>query len=54
MGNSTLELRDVLAARRRLALSLRSNGIDKSVRYSTAFVDALRNDSAMVVGWMPF
>ena len=44
----------MLAARKRLALSLRSTGVDISVRYSTALEDALRNDSATIVGWMPF
>jgi hypothetical protein len=50
----TFELSEVLAARRRFALSFRSTGIDISVRYSTALTDALRNASAMVVGWIPF
>jgi hypothetical protein len=50
----TLELRDVLAARKRLDLSFKSTGIEISARYSTAFAEAFVNDSAMVVGWMPF
>lgn len=44
----------MLAARSRLARSLRSIGVDISVRYSTALTDALKNDSAMMVGCMPF
>lgn len=47
---NTLEFKEVLAARKRLALSLRSTGVDISVRYSTALMDALRNDSAAIVG----
>ena len=46
----TFEFRDVLAARRRLDLSFKSTGVEISVRYSTAFADALRKDSAMIVG----
>lgn len=49
----TFELRLVLAARRRLSRSLRSTGVDISVRYSTTLVAARLNDSAMTVGWMP-
>lgn len=51
---NTFEFKEVLAARKRLALSLRSTGVDISVRYPTAFVDAFMNDSATMVGWMPF
>lgn len=51
---TTFEFKEVLAARKRLALSLRSTGVDISVRYPTAFVDAFMNDSATMVGWMPF
>ena len=50
----TFELRDVVAARRREVLSERSIGVDISVRYSTAFAEALRKDSATIVGCMPF
>ena len=46
----SFEFNDVLAARRRVALSERSMGVDISVRNSTAFTDALRKDSAMMVG----
>lgn len=53
-GVHTLELRDVLAARRRLGLSFKSTGVEMSVRYSVAFTEALRNDSATRVGWIPF
>lgn len=44
----------MLAARSRLGLSLRSTGVEISVRYSTAFTEALRKASAMMVGCMPF
>jgi len=44
------EFRLVVAALSRLALSLRSTGVDISVRYSTAFFDALRNDVAIMDG----
>ena len=44
----------MLAARSRLALSFKSTGIDISVKYSTALTDALRKDSATIVGWIPF
>lgn len=50
----TLEFREVLAARKRLDLSLRSTGVDISVKYSTALAEARRNDSATIVGWIPF
>lgn len=46
----TLEFNDVLAARSRLGLSFKSTGIDTSVKYSTALTDALRKDSATIVG----
>jgi hypothetical protein len=49
----TLEFKLVLAARSKLSLSLRSTGIDNSVKYSTAFAAAFWNDCAMVVGWIP-
>lgn len=49
----TLEFKLVLAARSKLSLSLRSTGIDNSVKYSTAFAAAFWNDWAMVVGWIP-
>lgn len=42
------------AARSKLALSFRSTGVDMSLRYSTAFVDAFKKDSAMMVGCIPF
>ena len=50
----TLEFKEVVAARRSADLSDRSMGIEISVRYSTAFADAFKKDSAMIVGWMPF
>lgn len=50
----TFELSDVVAARRRLSLSFRSTGVEISVRYSTALDEAFINDSATIVGWMPF
>src|SRR6267154_3894090 len=50
----TFEFKEVLAARSRLVLSLRSIGVDISVRYSTALTDAFKNDSAMMVGCIPF
>lgn len=50
----TLELSEVVAARKRDDLSLRSMGVDISSRYSTAFADAFKNDSAMIVGCIPF
>lgn len=49
----TLEFKLVLAARNKLSLSLRSTGIDNSVKYSTAFAAAFWKDWAIVVGWMP-
>jgi hypothetical protein len=49
-----LELREVLAALRRLSLSFRSIGVEISVRYSTALAEALRKDSAIIVGWIPY
>ena len=42
------------AARSKFDLSLRSTGVDISVRYSTAFVAALVKDSAIIVGCIPF
>jgi hypothetical protein len=50
----TLELREVEAARRRVSRSLRSTGVDISVRNSTALADARWKASAMVVGWIPW
>jgi hypothetical protein len=50
----TLEFKEVLAARNKLGLSLRSTGVEISVRYSTAFTEAFRKASAMMVGCMPF
>jgi len=49
----TLELREVEAARMRVSRSLRSTGVDISVRYSTALEEARWKDSAMRVGWIP-
>ena len=46
----TFEFREVVAARRRAVLSSRLIGVESSVRYSTAFADALWKDSAMIVG----
>lgn len=54
IDNRTFELSDVVAALNNAELSLRSTGIDISVRYSTAFAAAFRKDSAITVGWMPF
>ena len=53
LGRVTFEFSEVLAARRRLAWSFKSTGIEISVRYSTAFADALMKASAMMVGCMP-
>ena len=53
-SQSTLEFRDVLAALMSVERSFRSIGVDISVRNSTAFSDALKKDSAMIVGWIPF
>lgn len=54
MGRSeirrALEFKDVLAALISVVRSLRSIGVDISVRNSTAFVEALKKDSAMIVG----
>lgn len=47
------EFRLVVAALSSEALSFRSTGVDISVRYSTAFCEALVKDSAMIVGWIP-
>ena len=49
----TFELSEVVAARRRAALSSKLIGTEISVRYSTAFAEAFKNDSAMMVGWIP-
>lgn len=49
-----MEFREVLAARKRAALSFKSTGVEISVKYSTAFAEAFRKASEMVVGWMPF
>ena len=49
----TFELSEVVAARSRAALSSKLIGTDISVRYSTAFAEAFKNASAMMVGWMP-
>ena len=49
-----MEFNEVVAARRSADLSERSIGVEISVRYSTAFADALKKDSAIIVGWMPF
>jgi len=46
----TLELSEVFAARTSEVLSRKSTGIDISVRYSTAFTEALMNASAITVG----
>ena len=37
----------------RVSLSLRSTGVDISVRYSTHLDEARWNDSAISVGWIP-
>ena len=50
MGRLTLELREVLAARSRLPRSFKSTGVEISSRYSTAFADAFKKDSATMVG----
>jgi len=47
------EEREVEAARRRLSRSLRSTGVEISVRNSTTLCAARVNDSAMMVGWIP-
>lgn len=49
----TFELSEVVAARRRAALSSKLIGTEISVRYSTAFAEAFKNDSAITVGWIP-
>ena len=46
----TLEFKEVVAARRSADLSERSMGIEISVRYSTAFADAFKKASAIMVG----
>jgi hypothetical protein len=45
-----LEFKDVLAALISVVRSLRSIGVDISVRNSTAFAEAFKKDSAMIVG----
>ena len=49
----TFELSAVVAARSRAALSSKLIGTEISVRYSTAFAEAFKNDSAIMVGWIP-
>lgn len=49
----TFELSEVVAARRRAALSSRLIGTEISVRYSTAFAEAFKKASAIMVGWIP-
>ena len=49
----TFELSEVVAARSKAALSSRLIGTEISVRYSTAFAEAFKNDSAITVGWIP-
>ena len=49
----TFELSEVVAARTRAALSSKLTGTEISVRYSTAFAEAFKNDSAIMVGCMP-
>ena len=44
---------EVVAARRRAALSSKLTGTEISVRYSTAFAEAFKNASAIMVGWRP-
>ena len=51
--DTIFEFKLVVAALKRLALSLRSIGVDISVKYSTAFADALRNEVAIRDGCMP-
>ena len=51
--DTIFEFRLVVAALNRLALSLRSTGVDISVKYSTAFADALINEVAIRDGCMP-
>jgi hypothetical protein len=53
-GRPALEFKDVLAALMSVVRSFKSIGVDISLRNSTAFVEALRKDSAMIVGWIPF
>lgn len=48
--DTIFEFKLVVAARRREALSLRSTGVDISVRYSTALVAALRKEVAIKEG----
>ena len=49
-----MEFNDVVAARSNADLSFRSMGVESSSRYSTDLAVALRNDSAMIVGCIPF
>ena len=49
-----MELRDVLATRVRVCISFKSIGVAISSRNSTALADAFKNDSAMIVGCIPF
>ena len=51
--DTIFEFREVLAARNRDSRSDKSSLVDMAVRYSTDFVAARWNDSAMVVGWIP-
>ena len=53
IGEVAFELSEVVAARSRAALSSKLTGTDISVRYSTAFAEALKNASAIIVGCMP-
>lgn len=46
----TLELKLVLAALNKLSLSFKSTGVEISSKYSTTFLAALANDSAIKVG----
>ena len=51
--DATFELSEVVAARSSAALSSKLTGTEISVRYSTAFAEAFKNASAMIVGCMP-
>ena len=44
----------MVAARSKLARSFKSTGVEISVKYSTDFAAAFVNDSAMIVGCIPF
>ena len=50
----TFELSEVDAALMSWSRSARSTGTDMPLRISTDFFDAIRNDSEITVGWMPF